>query len=59
MPTLKLPDRPGVIEASFIEGIPSTLANLERLKALNAFSLFPLKDEAGILPITKLAFGKG
>lgn len=58
MAALEFPDRPGVVEAGFVEGTAAALAGQQRLVALGAFALPPFEDETGILPVAGLAFGQ-
>lgn len=58
MAALEFPDRPGEVEAGFVEGAAAAFANEERLVALGAFALPPFVDVAGIFPVAGLAFGK-
>ena len=59
MAALEFPDRPGVVEAGFVEGTAAALAGQQRLVALGAFALAPFVDVAGVLPVADAAFGKG
>ncbi len=59
MPPLELPDRPGEVEAGFVERTAAAFANEERLVALGAFALPPFVNVAGVFPVADTAFGKG